>query len=89
MRRRLLLIIGATLVALVLLLKTKMGRSAQDYSPAVSPADRAIEANDDRMIAEGDAHSGSTRLATRHFGTTRCTCTKRLPAGSSAASGRA
>lgn len=53
MRRRLLLIIGATLVALVLLLTTKIGRSAQDYSPAVSPADRAIEANDDRMIAEG------------------------------------
>jgi len=53
MCRRLLLIIGATLVALVLLLTTKMGRSAQDYSSAVSPADRAIEANDDRMIAEG------------------------------------
>ena len=53
MCRRLLLIIGATLVALVLLLATKMGRSAQDYSSAVSPADRAIEANDDRMIAEG------------------------------------
>lgn len=53
MRRRLLLIIGATLVALVLLLTTKMGRSAQDYSSAVSPADRAIEANDHRMIAEG------------------------------------
>jgi mono/diheme cytochrome c family protein len=30
-----------------------MGRSAQDYSSAVSPADRAMEANDDRMIAEG------------------------------------
>ena len=53
MCRRLLLIIGATLVALVLLLATKMGRSAQDYSSAVSPADRAMEANDDRMIAEG------------------------------------
>ena len=53
MCRRPLLIIGATLVALVLLLATKMGRSAQDYSSAVSPADRAIEANDDRMIAEG------------------------------------
>src|SRR5215469_16397113 len=53
MCRRLLLIIGATLVALVLLLTTKMGRSAQDYSSAVSPADRAMEANDDRMIAEG------------------------------------
>ena len=53
MCRRPLLIIGATLVALVLLLTTKMGRSAQDYSSAVSPADRAIEANDDRMIAEG------------------------------------
>ena len=53
MCRRLLLIIGATLVALVLLLTTKRGRSAQDYSSAVSPADRAIEANDDRMIAEG------------------------------------
>jgi len=50
---RLLLIIGATLVALALLLTTKMGRSAQDYSSAVSPADRAMEANDDRMIAEG------------------------------------
>ncbi|HKD71958.1 MAG TPA: hypothetical protein VKB61_07490 [Candidatus Acidoferrum sp.] len=53
MCRRLLLIIGATLVALALLLTTKMGRSAQDYSSAVSPADRAMEANDDRMIAEG------------------------------------
>ena len=53
MCRRPLLIIGATLVALVLLLATKMGRSAQDYSSAVSPADRAMEANDDRMIAEG------------------------------------
>ena len=53
MCRRLLLIIGATLVALVLLLTTKMGRSAQDYSSAVSPADRAMEANDNRMIAEG------------------------------------
>ena len=53
MCRRPLLIIGATLVALVLLLTTKMGRSAQDYSSAVSPADRAMEANDDRMIAEG------------------------------------
>jgi hypothetical protein len=53
MCRRLLLIIVATLVALVLLLTTKMGRSAQDYSSAVSPADRAMEANDDRMIAEG------------------------------------
>ena len=53
MCRRLLLIIGAMLVTLALLLTTKMGRSAQDYSSAVSPADRAMEANDDRMIAEG------------------------------------
>jgi len=79
----------ALFVVFCLFLGTESGRSVRGDSPSTSPADRAIEANSDKMIAEGRHTFRYDTFGDEAFWATRCICTRPSRGRSSEASVRA